>query len=382
MKYPRHKKILLAAVLLALTAILVFTDLGQTAPGGQQGPPPKVVLATIESRDIVPSTEYIGHVEAIQAVDLRARVEGFLDAVKFKEGDTVKADTVLYVLEQDQYQARVAADEAIVKQNEAELTRAKQQLARLQAARPESISASDLDNGTAAVATAKAKLAESRANLTQSRLNLDYTTIQAPITGRIGRTAFTRGNFVSPSSGTLARVVQIDPVRVVYSISENDIPSIQAAVSDAGKNEDNRLLSPRIRLADSTPYDEGGQVDFVDNQVDPTTGTVAVRARFPNKDGQLLPGQYVTVLVKKSDPVVLPVVPQAAVLTSQEGRSVLVLDNENRATPRPITIGPAVGTMWAVESGLKAGEKIIVQGIQKVKPGQVVEPAKAPGHGS
>ncbi|HKI81186.1 MAG TPA: efflux RND transporter periplasmic adaptor subunit, partial [Pseudodesulfovibrio sp.] len=134
-----------------------------------------------------------------------------------------------------------------------------------------------------------------------------------------------------------------------------------------------------LRLADATAYGETGEVDFVDNQVDPTTGTVAVRARFPNPDGTLLPGQYVTVLVKKNEPKIMPVVPQAAVLTSQEGRSVLVVDAENKATPRPITIGPTVGTMWAVESGLQAGEKIIVQGIQKVRPGQVVEPVAADG---
>jgi len=368
--------------LLLLASILFVTGPVSAAAQGQQGPPPKVVVAPVESQDIVPATEYVGHVEALQAVDIRARVEGFIEDVKFKEGDTVTEGSVLYALEQDRYKAQFAADEAKINQDEAEVTRSEQHLRRLQAALPESVSASDLDNAVAAVTDAKAKLAESMANLTQSRLNLDYTTIQAPITGRIGRTMYTRGNLVSTASGPLARIVQVDPVRVVYSISENDIPALQAAMTDAENKDNNRLLSPQLRLADGSDYTGNGHVDFVDNEVDQATGTVAVRALFDNKDGNLLPGQYVTVLVKLSEPKVMPVIPQAAVMTSQEGNSVLVVDAENKVAPRPITLGPAVGTMWAVASGLNPGETIIVQGIQKVRPGQVVEPVKATGEGN
>jgi len=374
MHYPRNTAFRPAGILLVLTAVLFSGSYCLAAPPGPEGPPPKVQTAAVQTRDVVPAKEYVGHVEAIQFVDILARVEGFLTSVEFKEGQVVSAGSILYTLEQDQYKAQVAANEAKVKQDEAELTRTGQLLQRLRSARPESVSATDLDNAVAAELSAKAKLAESEANLTLSRLNLDYTTIHSPIAGRIGRTAFTQGNLVSPSSGFLARIVQVDPIRVVYSVSENDIPAIQSALNDSEEAEGKRLLAPQLRLADGVMYKGSGQVDFVDNQVDPATGTVAVRARFDNKDGILMPGQYVTVLVKKSEPKIMPVVPQSAVLTSQEGRSVLVVDDENRVTPRQIITGPAIETMWAVESGLKPGEQIIVQGIQKVKPGQVVEP--------
>ena len=219
----------------------------------------------------------------------------------------------------------------------------------------------------------KAQLHEARALLAGSELNLGYTEIKAPINGRIGRTAFSRGNLVNPASGTLARIVQLDPVRVVYSISENEAGPVQEALNDAGRNQKNPTLSPRIKLANSKVLSTTGRIDFVNNEVDAATGTISVRAVYDNKDHLLLPGQYVTVLISQAQPRILPLVPQAAVLTSQEGRYVLMVDEQGMAQPRPIKTGPRLGTMWAVESGLKTGEQIIVSGIQKVKPGLPVQ---------
>jgi RND family efflux transporter MFP subunit len=349
--------------------------------GPPPGPPPTVMVSAVTETDIVPATDYVGHVEAIQMVDLRARIEGFLEAVRFKEGDFVHAGDVLYVIEQDAYKAQVDAAGAKVQAARAELYRAGALLKRLRAALPESVPATDLDNAVAAEQTARAQLTEAEAAATLARLNLDYTTIKAPISGRIGRTRYTRGNLVNPASGVLARIVRMDPIRVVYAISETDLPAIQRALADADRTG-KRILAPRLRLVDGGVFPGTGRVSFVDNQVDPTTGTIAVRAEFANPKGVLIPDQYVTVLVKASSAQLKPIVPQAAVLIGKEGRSVLVVE-KGVAVPRPITIGPAIGTNWVVESGLKSGDAVIVSGIQKVRPGMAVNavPAGAMGGG-
>ena len=359
-----------------LLSALLITSFAQplfaAPPGRKAGPPPLVKVAVINEEDVNPPTEYVGHVETIQQVDLRARVEGFIEQVKFKEGGRVTAGEVLYVIEPAPYQAKVNANRALMAQAEAILQKTSRRLRRLQATRPESIRATDMDNAVAEELQAKAKLEEAKASLKLAELDLSYTVIKAPISGRIGRTAYTKGNLVNLGSGPLARIVQLDPIRVVYPISENDLPAIQVALHDAGKGRTNPLLQPHIKMANGERFQNSGRIDFVDNQVDISTGTIAVWARFDNHDELLLPGQYVTVLISSKQPNIMPVVPQAAVIISQQGRSVFVVDDQNKVTSRPITTGVETSTKWAVKSGLKAGEKVIIQGIQKVKPGQIV----------
>jgi RND family efflux transporter MFP subunit len=356
-----------------LLALVSPGNLGAAPPEKTEGPPPLVTVAAATMQDVNPAAEYVGHIEAIQAVDVRARVEGFLEQVNFKEGDFVKAGDVLYLIEQAPYQAKVAADKARLSQAEAELDRANRHLTRLRSARPESIRATDMDDAVAAQLRAQAQLAEARATLTRSELDLGYTTIKAPISGRLGRTAFTKGNLVNQASGPLARIVQLDPIRVVYSISQNDLTTIQMALKDSSQNNNDPILIPRIKLPNGKNYDPPGQVDFVNNQVDAGTGTIAVWAVFANHDGLLLPGQYVTVLVRQSKAQMLPVIPQSAIQEDREGRYVLVVDGDNRVLQRRVKTGPLVGVMWAIESGLAAQEKVIVEGVQKVRPGMVVK---------
>ena len=334
---------------------------------------PLVTVVSVKIQDINPPTEYIGHVEAIQVVDLRARVEGFLEQINFMEGDNVPSGKLLYVIEQAPYLAKVAVDKAQAAQAEAELTRANQHLKRLRSVLSASIPATDLDDAVAAQLRAEAQIAIAKANLNRSRLDLGYTTIKAPIDGRIGRTAYTRGNLVGPTSKPLARIVQMDPIRVVYSISDKNLAAIQMALNDAVEGQQSLALVPRLRLANGTILDTEGRIDFVDNEVDPATGTIAIRAEFDNPKKLLIPGQYVTVQVTLTHPKLRPTVPQAAVLVNQQGQYVLVVDSENVANVRQITIGKAVGAMWAVESGLAEGEQVIVEGIQKVKPGEPVQ---------
>lgn len=347
--------------------------IASAAPPGQ-GRPPAVGVLTVTEMEVNPPDEYVGRVEAIQSVDLRARVEGFLEQVAFREGGEVREGDLLYLIEQAPYKARVSQSKAKVAEAEATLTKARQYLKRLKAVRSGGVSATDMDTAVSAELQAKAQLQEAQAALEQAELDIGYTTITAPIGGRIGRTAYTKGNLVEPASGALARIVQMDPIRVVYSLSERNFLAARAARNNGnGSGEDCRLV-PRLELPDGTAYPAAGRIDFVDNQVDAATGTIAVRAAFDNPDGVLLPGQYVTVLVACREGKRLPVVPQAAVQEDREGRYVFVVDAENRVQQRRIKTGGTLDTRWAVEEGLTAGETIIVQGVQKVAPGQVVEP--------
>ncbi|NOX25594.1 MAG: efflux RND transporter periplasmic adaptor subunit [Deltaproteobacteria bacterium] len=355
--------------LVPILAALILPPLAAQAGPMGPGRPPTVIVAKIGQADVAPTARYVGHVEAVQTVDLRARVEGFLEQIKFKEGDFVRAGDILFIIEQSAYKARVAADEAGVARNRAELNRAGSYLKRLKSANREAIPATDMDNAIAADLTAKANLAKAQADLTLARLDLSYTTVKAPISGRIGRTNYTVGNLVNPAAGPLARIVQVDPVRVLYSISENDLGAVQAAIR--GKGNFSGLLAPRLKLANGRPYALAGRLDFIDNEVDAATGTIAIRAKFPNPGGVLIPGQYVTVILKTATPKIMPIVPQAAVLNGKDGRFVLTV-RHGIASPRPITTGTVVGSYWAVKSGLKTGDEIIVSGIQKVRPGMPV----------
>jgi RND family efflux transporter MFP subunit len=362
------------SILFALLLILVFPEgvlSGPTGPGDM--PPPLVTIAKVTEQDVNPPSEYVGHVQAVQTVDLRARIEGFLEQVKFKEGSDIHVGDLLYVIEKAPYQAKVDADTAIVTQATATHTKARQYLERVRTVRSGGVSQSDIDDAVAEELRARGELEQAKANLKRSQLDLGYTTVKAPITGRIGRTAFTKGNLVNPASGPLARIVQIDPIRVVYSISENDLATISMALKDASNGKKHPILTPRIKLPEGQVLETTGQIDFVDNTVDPATGTMAVWALFDNPDGTLVPGQYVTVLVARSKPELMTVVPQSSVLEDHDGHYVIVVNSQNKVSVRRIKTGPVVGVNWAVKSGLAINEKVIVQGVQKVQPGQLVK---------
>ncbi len=386
---PNHRQAESCNHSLSLRAWIVFfclfSVLGLTSravaapPQGGDGPPPMVTVEAVTEQEVNPPSDYVGRVEAIQAVDLRARVEGFIEHVKFREGGMVKAGDLLYLIEQAPYKAKVNEAAAKVADADASLTEARQYLRRLQSVRSGGVSATDIEAAVSTELKAKALLQQAQASLEQSELDLGYTIIKAPISGRIGRTTYTKGNLVGPASEALARIVQLDPIRVVYSVSENDLVSDRLAREGGCAEDPENRLVPRIQMPDGQMYPAAGRLDFVDNQVDAGTGTIAVRAVFDNPDGILLPGQYVNVLIRCSEGKRLPVVPQSAVQEDREGRYVFVVDAENRVQQRRITTGAAIGTNWAVESGLMTGETIIVQGVQKVSPGQIVETVTTSG---
>jgi len=358
------------ALLAALVALI--------APAAQAAPPdapPAVIVAAARQKDVQATSRHVGRVEAMQSVDLRARVQGYLERIAFREGGLVRAGQTLFVIEQDAYRNQVAADRAKAAQAQAALAQAEQYLARLKSAGAGSVSAADMEQAISVQLQAKAAVAQAQANLAQAELNLGYATVKAPIDGRIGRAAYTVGNLVGPESGALARIVQVDPIRVVYSISETELP--RRGRENAAQREAGRQV--RLLLGQGHDYPIVGKVEFIDNEVDPATGTIAVRAVFANPEGLLTPGQFVTVNESSgpAKPVVLA--PQSAVLEDQDGRHVFVVDGQNIASKRPVVTDGQSGPDWVIASGLAAGELIVVQGVQKVRPGQAVKPVADAG---
>jgi len=346
-------------------------------PAGPQGGPPGVSIAVIVEKDVNPPLSRNGRVEAVQSVDLRARVEGLLEEIKFKEGGEVQKGDLLYVIEQAPYKAALQVAEAEVTKAEAALANARQFLKRLKSTRKGAVAESDLEAAASTELQAKASFLEAEARRLQAKLNLGYTHIRAPITGRIGKSTFTVGNLLGPTSGVLARLVQLHPIRVVYSVSEDRVFNVRLESNGQSLEALNASFVPEIEMPNGAMYPHTGKIDFIDNQVDSGTGTVAIRTIFPNPETLLLPGQFVKVVVRRDEAKRMPIVPQAAIMEDREGRFVFVVDADNTVLQRRIRTGSNVGNGWAVEEGLQKGDSVIVQGVQKVRPGQVVRPLVA-----
>jgi RND family efflux transporter MFP subunit len=359
--------------------------------------PPLVETAAVKLASVTTKAEFVGSVVAAQQVALTARVEGFLDSVNFTEGSFVQANSTTFVIEKDTYQAAVdgvqaqleaaiaaeAGAEANLKLTDITLARQKE-LVRTNAVPQSAVDQAQAqrDAAVAQVDQAKAQIALTKSQLSTAQLNLSYTDIKSPIAGRIGRATFTVGNLVSPQSGTLATVVQTDPIRVVFSISDREYLEVVRALrpDNQGIAADAAAYQPRLKLPDGTEYDQPGKIAFLDNTIDPATGTIAVYAEFPNPQLKLVPGQFVAVTVQSGESVKLPVVPASAILQDQEGAYVFGLDENNRAQIRRVTLGQRVGTDVAATAGLANGEIVIVSGIQRVRPGIEVTPQAAAGN--
>jgi len=338
-----------------------------------------VTVTPVERVAIADSEEYVGRVESTSTVDLRARVSGFLERRTFEEGGDVTAGELLYLIEQEPYQAAVDSAEAAVVQTQAALRNAEAYLERLNAVKDAGgASKADLDTAQGAVQETRALLNQRRAQLVQAQLNLGYTEIRAPISGRIGRTAIHVGNLVGPGSGILATIVQLDPMWVTFPVSERDYLRMQERIGLAWSGSASiGQFVPTIRLVDGSIFPQPGRIDFQDNRIDEETGTIVLRATFPNPRLLLRPGQFVTVIQRRRETVDRLVIPQAAVQRDQVGPFVMVIDESNRTQIRRIQLGDAFAAKWIVTEGLKEGDLVISAGLQKVTEGAVVNPTRA-----
>lgn len=331
---------------------------------------PSVIVTTVTSRDVSRRKFYVGRVQAINTVQLTARVEGFLEQRDFKEGSYVKKGQKLFLIEQASYKAAVEQSEADVEGNKAQLKNDQIEYERnKKLAQTNDVTQATLDSSVATLGTGKANVKKSEAALATSKLNLSYTEVRSPIDGRISAANVDVGNLVGPSTGTLATVVSMDPIYVIFYAAEQDLIEARKAGLLKGTKV---ALSPHLQLADGSMYAHPGKLDYLGIQVEQTTDTIEVRAVFPNPDHILIPGQFVNVTVKTDKKKTALVVPQLALQQDQRGYYVLVVDRNDKVERRDVKLGQQVDSDWVVTEGLTNGERVIVSGIQKVSPGLIV----------
>jgi membrane fusion protein (multidrug efflux system) len=310
-------------------------------------------------------------VEAINRVQVRARVTGYLEKVEFKEGDLIKEGTPLYLIEQGMFQAAVQQAQGAVERSKAAKDLSAIQLDRAQGLlQREAGTAVSRDQAKAADDEANGAMLQDQANLQTAQINLGYTDIKSPIDGKIGRTNITKGNVVGPDSGVLTTIVSQDPMYVTFPVSQRDFLLAQ----EAGKQADVAHIKASLTFADGSTYNHMGEINFVDVTVDRATDTVTVRATFPNPTGGLIDGQLVRVVLESSNPQDQVVVPQSALIADQEGIYVFVVENGKAVVKRVKTAGTK-GVDSVIEQGLSGGEQVIVEGLQAVHPGAPVRPS-------
>lgn len=344
-----------------------------TAATTESAPPPaapSVVLRTARLADLAVGREYVGRVEAVQSVRLTPEVSAQIAEVHFKEGAMVKAGQTLFTLDSKQYKATVDLRKADLKKAEAALEEAESYHKRLKAADKRSVSASDLDTAQSTVRQAQAGVQQAQALLRLAQIDLGNTKITAPIAGRIGKAEFTKGNYVTPSSGALATIVQVDPVRVAFALPDRDYLNTLEEFREAEKS----VYNATIRLPNGEEYPFSGTRDFEENVMDGTTGTIMVRLRFKNEGRHLVPGSMVRVATKPVKKRVAVVVPQESVMTDTQGDFVYVVDAENIAVQRRVTLGAEVGSMREIASGVDQGERVVLYGLQTLRPNMRVAP--------
>jgi len=364
----RKRRLAACAFLVALLA-----GCGQKEAAQQAGPPPPAVgvqLAAIKG--VVRSYEFIGRIQAIGIVALRARVEGFLDKVLFREGQDVKTGDLLYQIEKPPYQALVDQAQANVAAAQATAVNAELQYNRsLELLKKQFTPQATVDQNRAALDTARAQILQTQAALAQAQINLGYTDIRAPIDGRIGRTTYTQGNLVNAASGVLATIVSQDPIYVLFPVSEQQLEDIRQSRKE--QNGQQIKIEIVVRFANGQEYPHPGVWNYTDVQVNQQTDTQLMRATLPNPERQLTDGAFVTVVVRERNEQPRLVVPQAALQIDQAGSYVLIVDDADKVELRRVTLGPDQGTDVVVASGLKEGDRVIVDGVQKVRPDQTVK---------
>jgi membrane fusion protein (multidrug efflux system) len=369
---PPLRRLAAAVILLALLGAC-----GQKQQTQAAAPRPAVGVRQAEIRGVARTYAFVGRIKAVDIVALRARVEGFLDKVLFREGQDVKSGDLLYQIEKAPYQALVDQAKANVAAAQATALNAELQYNRvLELVKKQFTPQATVDQDKAAMDSARAQVLQAKAALTQAEINLGYTDIRAPIDGRIGRTAYTQGNLVNAGSGVLATIVSQDPIYVLFPVSVRQLEEIR----ESRRQENGTLVKIEIlvRLSTGKQYGHPGVWNFTDPQVEQTTDTLLMRGTLPNPERLLTDGQFVTVEIRERKPQPQLVVPQAALQIDQAGYYVLVVGADNKVEQRRVTTGPTEGADAVIASGLKEGDRVIVEGIQKVRPGQEVQATVLP----
>ncbi|RYF01415.1 MAG: efflux RND transporter periplasmic adaptor subunit [Comamonadaceae bacterium] len=352
-------------------------DEGAAAGAPQQPPPPEVGVVTVTPGDVGLVTELPGRLEASRIAEVRARAAGILQKRLFTEGSEVKAGQALFTIDSAPYRASLESAQATVAQAEANVTQTRSLAERYKPlVAANAVSKQEYDNAVASQKTAEANLAAAKASVTTARINLGYAAVTAPISGRIGRSLVTEGALVGQGEPTpLAVVQQIDPLYVNFTQSASDALKLKAALASGKyKQAGKGAAGVSVVLEDGSVYGQTGRLLFTDLTVDATSGQVTLRAEIPNTDRALLPGLYVRVRLEQAQVDGGVLLPQQAVTRSAKSDTVMVVGEDNHLTPRPVKLGPAQGTNWVVLEGLKTGEKVMVDGFQKLPRGKPGDP--------
>jgi membrane fusion protein (multidrug efflux system) len=357
------------AALSALSLLVAGCSSGQGAPPAP--PPAEVSVITIAPTPVVNLVELPGRVAAVRTAEVRARVDGIVEQRLYTEGSDVGRGAALFRIDSRPLRASLDVQLAAVRRAQAEADNAQREVTRF---RPlvarDAISKQEFDAAQARLAQARAEVGSAQAQVRQAQLTLGYTTVTAPIAGRVGRAEVTEGALASQAEGTLlTRIEQLDPIYVNFSQSSDELLALRRGAQGGGLARTVTLL-----LEDGSEYGVTGTLNFLDQAVDPTTGSVSLRASFRNPQRLLLPGQFVRVRIEAGANASGIAVPQRAVQLSGAGANVMVLGQGNVAAARPVKLGRLAGGSWVVTEGLKIGDKVIVDGLQKVQPGAPVKP--------
>ena len=368
------------ALLVGMAALATPCAIAQPAPSAA----PAVGVVTVKRQPMVDSYEFNGRIQAINSVNIVARVSAFLQQQLFTEGTDVKNGDLLYVLEQPPYRASVNVQKASIAQAQAQLDNAKTELWRKQQLVEKSTGTQQaLDTAEAAQRTYEAQLQAAQAQLEIAQINLGYTEIRSPIDGRVGRTSVTVGNVVNPNTGVLTTVVSQDPMYVLFPVPTRRAIELREEYAKKGGFD---AVNIRLRLPDGRLYDQIGKVDFINNAVAQDTDTITVRGVIPNPVltsqtaggvnlRELIADEFITVLLQSVKPKELIAVPRAAILSDQEGSYVYVVDDQNIARQRRVRLGELTPETAGIADGLTEGEKVIVDGVQRARPNAPVTPA-------
>ena len=366
------KKNILIVILLVLAAICVRFGISYNAYVSQKAKKaqkaPEVVVDTIKNAEIIRSYEAPGRVVAKYRVEILARINGYLQKSYFKEGDFVKAGQTLFLIEPTEYSNAASVAQADVSNLKAQLAYAEKQLARAEElVKKDYIAKAQYDNILSQRDSLRAQLASAQSRYNDSNRNLGYTNVKAPVDGRIGIIDVTLGNYVSPSSGPLTTINSTDPMYVTFPLESSDYSDLSSA-----DGADNKNRKVELYFANGGKYQSDGVQDFIDNKIDTSTGTVTLRATFKNPNNQLLHGDFVTIKLYSNKPVKTPIVPLVAVQENQAGKYVYKIDENDLPQLVYIKVDGQHGQNWIIKEGLKYGDKIIVDGIQKVIPNSPV----------
>ncbi|WP_043648549.1 efflux RND transporter periplasmic adaptor subunit [Chitinilyticum litopenaei] len=367
-------------------SLLALAIAGLLGACGQDKKPPEIPPAPVNVIELKPTsapmtTELVGETAGYRDVEVRARVSGILLKRTYTEGQAVQAGQVLFEIDPEPYKAALDQAKGVLAQEQAKLAKAVADRDRIiPLFKENAVSRKDHDDAIAAYNAAIASNQSAQARVKEAELNLGYTKVTAPISGMTSKVAQSEGSLISASgeSGLLTTISQFDPLYVNFSYSEQDRLTFERLVS-SGKlaMKDASNWTARLRLADGRMYGETGKLNFSDNRVDPKTGTIRARAIFDNKQGELLPGQFVRVILDLGTRQDTLMVPERAIVQSQADRLVMTVNAQNEVVPRPVRLGPTIDGLVVVEEGLKAGEKVIVEGLMKARPGSKVAPSVA-----